>query len=331
MPDPGPRMGGKRFAAIFGATGLVGRHLAQRLADGGFEGLCLSRGTEPAPYEAPPGFSWGSAPAKESLRVPSSAVLFSLVPISALPALVARIDGGDRLVALSTSSVLFKAESPDPHERDLARGLRRAEEEVQRLCDGRGIAWTIFRPTLIYDPGRDANVSAIADFVRRFGVFPIVRPGAGHRQPIHAGDVAQAMAAAADAPAARNALFGLPGGETLAYREMVRRIFEALGKRPRSSPPAARTGADGVFRMAGPDRRTIQRREPGADERGVDPRPGSGAGGPRDHLPPVPPGIPGMNGRTVRRGRGLEGGREPGAADWAVHSDSVASRSRYSP
>ena len=232
MPDPGHRVGGKRFAVIFGATGLAGRHLAQRLADGGFEGLCLSRGTEPAPYEAPPGFSWGSVPGKESLRVPSAAVLFSLVPISALPALVARIDGADRLVALSTSSVLFKAESPDPHERDLAQGLRRAEEEVQRFCDDRGIAWTIFRPTLIYDPGRDANVSAIADFVRRFGIFPIVRPGAGRRQPIHAADVAQAMAAAADAPTARNAIFGLPGGETLAYREMVRRIFEALGKRP---------------------------------------------------------------------------------------------------
>ena len=232
MPDPGHQVGGKRFAVIFGATSLVGRHLAHCLAGGGFEGACLSRGTEPAPYEAPPGFSWGSVPGEEILRVPSSAVLFSLVPISALPALVERIDGGDRLVALSTSSVLFKAESTDPHERDLARGLRRAEEEVQRFCDDRSIAWTIFRPTLIYDPGYDANVSAVADFVRRFGVFPIVRPGTGRRQPIHAGDVAQVMAAATDAPAARNVLFGLPGGETLAYREMVRRIFEALGKRP---------------------------------------------------------------------------------------------------
>ena len=233
MPDPGGhRVGGERCAAIFGATGLVGRHLAQRLAGGGFEGLCLGRGREPAPYEAPPGFSWSTAPGKEGLRVPSSAVLFSLVPISALPALVARIDGGDRLIALSTSSVRFKAESSDPHERDLAKGLRRAEEEVQRFCDDRGIAWTIFRPTLIYDPGRDANVSAIAVFVRRFGVFPIVGPGTGRRQPIHAGDVARTMAAAADAPAARNALFGLPGGETLTYREMVRRIFESLGKRP---------------------------------------------------------------------------------------------------
>ena len=232
MPDPGRRVDEKRFAVIVGATGLVGRHLAQRLAGEGFEGLCLSRRTQPAPYEAPPGFYWAGVPGKESLRIPSSAVLFSLVPISALPALVARVDGGDRLIALSTSSVLFKAESSDPQERDMAQKLRRAEKRIQRFCSDRRIAWTIFRPTLIYDPGRDANISAIADFVRRFGIFPIVGPGTGSRQPIHAGDVAQTMAAATDAPAARDALFGLPGGETLAYREMVRRIFESLGKRP---------------------------------------------------------------------------------------------------
>ena len=223
---------GTRFAVVFGATSLVGGHLAQRLAGEGFEGWCLSRGTEPAPYEAPPGFSWGNMPEAEHLGVPASTVFFSLAPISALPALLSRTAGGDRLIALSTSSVLFKADSPDPHERDLARNLGRAEAEVQRICEGRGIAWTIFRPTLIYDPGRDGNVSVIADFVRRFGVFPIVRPGAGLRQPIHAADVAWAMAAAADASGARNRLFGLPGGETLTYREMVRRIFESLGKRP---------------------------------------------------------------------------------------------------
>ena len=217
---------------VFGATGLVGRHLVDRLSGRGFEGRCLGRGTPPASRETPPGFSWGSASGEEVLRLPASATLFSLAPISALPALVTRTAGADRLVALSTSSVLFKARSTDPRERKLAQESRRAEEEVRRLCEERGIAWTIFRPTLIYDPGHDRNVSAIASFVRRFGVFPIVRPGVGLRQPIHAGDVARAMAAAPGAPGAGNAIFGLPGGETLAYREMVRRIFESLGRRP---------------------------------------------------------------------------------------------------
>ena len=220
------------FAAVFGATSLVGRHLVQRLAARGFEGVCLSRRPEPAPYEAPPGFSWSTGFEEERLRVPVSATLFSLTPISALPALVARTTGGNRLIALSTSGVSYRAESSDPDERSSARDMMRAEQEVRLLCEDRGAAWTIFRPTLIYDPGLDRNVSAIAAFVRRFGVFPIVRPGTGRRQPIHADDVAQAMAAALSAPGARAAVFDLPGSETLTYREMVRRIFESLGRRP---------------------------------------------------------------------------------------------------
>ena len=225
-------VGGKPYAVIFGATSLVGRYLLRRLAQRGFAGLCLSRRAEPAPCETPPGFSWGTVAEEEGLRVPASATLFSLVPIPALLPLIARTAGGNRLIALSTSSAVYKAESPDPAERHLAQDVGRAEKEVGRLCQEKGITWTIFRPTLVYDPGHDRNISAVAAFVRRFGVFPVVWPGTGHRQPVHADDVAQAMVAALNAPGAGGALFDLPGGETLTCREMVRRIFQSLGRRP---------------------------------------------------------------------------------------------------
>lgn len=225
-------VGEKPYAVIFGATSLVGRHLLRRLAERGFGGLCLSRRAKPARCESPPGFSWAAVSEEEGLRVPASATLFSLVPMPVLPPLIARTTGGDRLIALSTSSAVYKAESSDPEERGLAQDVRRAEQEVRQLCQEKGIAWTIFRPTLVYDPGHDRNVSAVAAFARRFGAFPIVWPGSGHRQPIHADDVAQAMVAALDAPGARGMLFDLPGGETLTYREMVRRIFQSLGRRP---------------------------------------------------------------------------------------------------
>ena len=222
----------KRFAVILGASSLVGRHLVKRLVECGFDGWCLSRRSEPAGYDTPPGFTWKSVPEFKSLKVSATITVFSLAPISALPALFEHVSGADRLIALSSSSAIFKMESPDPRERDQAQALRWAEKTVQRHCAENGIAWTIFRPTLVYDPGCDRNVSAIAAFVRRFGVFPIVWPGTGHRQPIHADDVAQAMVSAAHVPAARGALFDLPGGETLTYRMMVRRIFEATGRRP---------------------------------------------------------------------------------------------------
>ena len=223
---------GKRFAVILGATSLVGRYLVKRLVECGFDGWCLSRRSEPDRYDTPPGFAWKTVHEFKSLKMPAATTVFSLAPISALPALLERVSGADRLIALSSSSVLFKMESPDHGERDQAQALGRAEKTVQRHCTENGIAWTIFRPTLVYDPGRDRNVSAIAAFVQRYGVFPIVWPGTGHRQPIHADDVAQAMAAAAHVPQARGTLFDLPGGETLTYRMMVRRIFEATGRRP---------------------------------------------------------------------------------------------------
>ena len=111
------------------------------------------------------------------------------------------------------------------------RGRERRRKENELTCGDRSTHWTILRPTLIYDPGRDRNVTAIAAFIRRFGVFPIIWPGTGFRQPIYAAEVAQAMFAALTADEARGTVLDLPGGETLTYREMVRRIFNSLERR----------------------------------------------------------------------------------------------------
>ena len=232
VAEEAPTRDGRQHAVVVGATSMIGRHLLRRLLERGFTGQCLSRRPSPAPQETPQGFSWRALPGDQALHVPDHADLFSLAPISALPPLIARMTGGRRLVALSTARVTYTASSSDPDERASAEDVRRAEEDVGRLCRERGIAWTILRPTLIYDPGRDRNVSAIAAMARRFGFVPVAWPATGRRQPIHADDVAQVMVAALDATAAADTILGLPGGETLTYRDMVRRIFRSLGRRP---------------------------------------------------------------------------------------------------
>ena len=55
----------------------------------------------------------------------------------------------------------------------------------------------------------------------------------GLRQPIHAEDVAGACSAALQGSDVANRAYNISGGETLTYREMVARIFTALGRRPR--------------------------------------------------------------------------------------------------
>jgi nucleoside-diphosphate-sugar epimerase len=62
------------------------------------------------------------------------------------------------------------------------------------------------------------------------------------RQPVHAEDLAiGAIAAAASGGAAIDKTYAPSGGETMSYREMAGRIFDALGNPRRiiSAPPFA--------------------------------------------------------------------------------------------
>ena len=144
--------------------------------------------------------------------------------------------GARRIVALSSTSRFTKqlgAGSDDPTEHAVAQRLEAAEAQFMQWADANHIEWVILRPTLIYGLGRDKNLTQIARFIRWFGFFPLLGHAQGLRQPIHADDVAAAAWAALDSAAAAGRAYNISGGETLTYRDMVARVFEAQGRRPR--------------------------------------------------------------------------------------------------
>lgn len=164
-----------------------------------------------------------------------SPYMVHLAPIWTLPPLIARAanDGVTRLIAFSSTSAISKRNSTDPSERQLALSLQKAEREVSELSKQHHIQWTIFRPTMIYGNGRDANVSVIARFINRFGFFPLAAPALGLRQPVHAEDLAQAVLSALLQPATYSQTYNLSGAEVLTYRALTEKIFTALNKKPR--------------------------------------------------------------------------------------------------
>lgn len=214
------------WVAVLGPRGVVGPYLLRRLAERGYSGECLGR-VRP---ELPEGFAWRGFDVGRpgDWRAPDGAVVFSTLPLAKLAEVLDRCRGASQVIALGSTSIHVKADSPDPAERRLVAGLRRGEEALARC----GVPWTLLRPTLIYDLENDANLAAVARVIRRFGVFPVAAPANGLRQPIHADDVAQAMVAAAGNPAARDSAFDLPGSETVTYRDMVRRVGKAIGRPP---------------------------------------------------------------------------------------------------
>jgi len=228
-PEPPPTV------VVTGATGIVGRYLLPRLIASGDAVIAVSRG--PAPPWAPPGVRWHVCDIGRDPRVPSLAVsvLVHVAPLWLAPTVISSLlpTGLRRVVAFGSTSRFTKAASPDSGERALARRLVEAEAAVERACSEAAIPWTILRPTLIYGGGHDRNVSTIADFIRRFGFFPLVAGGRGRRQPVHADDLAVAALAALDGDAAAGRAYDLGGGSTLTYRAMVAAVFAGLGRRPR--------------------------------------------------------------------------------------------------
>jgi nucleoside-diphosphate-sugar epimerase len=156
----------------------------------------------------------------------------SLMPIVALPQRLPKIEAyrPERIVALSSTSIFTKVASPDPAEVALARGIADAERRLADWAERNGVAWTVLRPTLIYGAGRDRNVSEIARFIQKFGFFPLLGEASGLRQPVHAGDVAQACRQALAHAAAGGKAYNISGGETLSYRAMVERVFADLNR-----------------------------------------------------------------------------------------------------
>jgi len=140
--------------------------------------------------------------------------------------------GMRRLVAFSSTSLFTKETSGNEAERGVVRQLLDGEKSTIDFCADNDVAWTILRPTLIYDEGQDENISRIASTIRKLGFFPVCPPASGLRQPVHARDLATAALQALRSDQAVGHAYNLSGGESLTYRDMVARVFEAMGRRP---------------------------------------------------------------------------------------------------
>ena len=230
FPQEAP-LGDKPVVGVLGASSFVGRELLRLLDQKGISALAHSR--TPSRFSIPSVPFRGISAAQFLASAPIHA-WFSLCPIHALVVLLPLLElaGVRHLVAVSSTSKFTKIDSADASERRLAENLDSAEKHIRAWGEARGVRVFILRTTMIYDGIHDANIAAIAGFVRRFGWYPVLAPASGLRQPIHARDVASACisALALDLPSAD---FNISGGETLTYRKMVERVFEAVGLRPR--------------------------------------------------------------------------------------------------
>lgn len=219
-----------RDALVFGGSGQIGHPLLACLHRRGWRVFGVSRRAQPAM----PGVQWlrGNLDGCEGVP-PRVDAIFSCGPLDHFARWYARSTiACPRVVAFGSTSVEVKHDSADAEERDVAARLRAGEAGVLSAAGQRGVAATLLRPTLVYGAGGDRTLTRIAAIAGRWRRFALPRDAVGLRQPVHVEDLAKAAFAVIDAPATHGLAYALPGGETLAYREMVARVLAT------SQPPA---------------------------------------------------------------------------------------------
>jgi nucleoside-diphosphate-sugar epimerase len=238
-------------SAVIGATGIVGGHIIKNLVRRGERPIALSRSRRDSTADV----EWfeGDLSAPEMLKLPSFTTLYCTAHVGLMAAALLHLSCASltRVVAFTSTSIVTKAESEIGAERESARLWAEAEQQLIVACERLGIQWTVLRPTIIYDEGRDANITRLSRLIERFGFMPLAGSGSGLRQPVHAEDLAVGAIAAAASPTAANKIYAIPGRDTITYREMVGRIFDGMHRRRRivAVPPPLWRAA---FAMAGP-------------------------------------------------------------------------------
>ncbi len=215
-----------RSALVFGGSGQIGVPVIERLLAEGWQVVAVSR----TPQAARERLTWLHGDLQQAPGLPGQVdAIFSLGPLDRFSHWYAGTKViAPRVIAFGSTSIETKQDSGDAHERDIVARLQAAEARIFAISAQRLAAATVLRPTLVYGAARDRNLTLIAGMARRAGFFVLPRGADGLRQPVHVEDLADATLAIVDVDAAGGRSYALPGGEALAYAQMVERTLASL-------------------------------------------------------------------------------------------------------
>jgi uncharacterized protein YbjT (DUF2867 family) len=212
---------------VTGATGYVGREVAERLRDDGHDVVGFSRA------------SGGDVRDFDAVR-------HAVEGTDAVAHLVAILDGSDAdfrdtiaqgtvnvVRAMSESGVrrLLHMSAAGVNEAHASRTRYwRAKWDAKRTVMESDLDWTVFEPSFVFGRGG----GALVEFERliRLPVVPVAGDGRYRHQPVWIGDVAAAFAAALARPETIGKRYELGGPQAFTFDELLDELARVTG-RPR--------------------------------------------------------------------------------------------------
>jgi uncharacterized protein YbjT (DUF2867 family) len=231
------------LVTVYGGSGFLGRHLVRALAKRGYRIRAAVRRPDLAGHLQPLGRVGQIHAVQANLRDQASVeraaqgadILINLVGIlfergrqrfSAVHtqgaehvALAARNHGG-RLVHVSAIGADANSSS----------GYARTKADGERLVLSAMPSTTVVRPSVMFGP-EDNFLNLFASISQISPILPLVGGGETRFQPVFVGDVAQAIALAADGNSNPGTIYELGGPEVRTFRQILEYMLEVIGRR----------------------------------------------------------------------------------------------------
>lgn len=228
---------------LFGGSGFLGRYVLRQLLARGLAVRVASRNPPRRPLSSDPkdAVEWLQADVRDEAKV-AAALTGVDAAVNAVALYIERgedsfravhVEGAGRVARLAAaagakrlvhiSGIGADTESPSAYVR--ARGA--GESAVEAAFANA----TILRPSVIFAPD-DSFLNTLIGLVCRLPLVPLFGDGGTRLQPVYAGDVAAAVAAALLRPARPAGTYELGGAEIVSYRALVERLATVVERRP---------------------------------------------------------------------------------------------------
>ena len=228
---------------VTGATGFIGREIVRQLLGDGRVVRALVRNPvravtsfEPnaAPQELIPGNIHDTASLRSAMR-DVDAVIHVVGIIGELRKTTferVHIEGTRNVVeaAKAAGVARFIHMSALGSRPDAVSRYHRSKWAAEEIVRGSGLAFTIFRPSIVYGRG-DLFVNLFDRISRVSPVLPLIGSGRGTLQPIRVEDVAQCFARALGEPRSVGQAYDLGGPEVLTFQTILKQILEVTSRR----------------------------------------------------------------------------------------------------
>ncbi len=231
------------LVTVFGGSGFLGRHVVRALAKRGYRIRVAVRRPDLAGHLQPLGRVGQIHAVQANLRYPASVeaaardadVLVNLVGIlfergrqrfdavqafGAEAVALAAAAFGARLVHVSAIGAGEKA--PSHYARSKAMGEKLALAAVPSAV--------VLRPSIVFGP-EDDFFNKFASLARFVPALPLVGGGHTRFQPVFAGDVASAVAAAIEGRAKAGQIYELGGPEAKSFKELMQFVLATIERR----------------------------------------------------------------------------------------------------